>query len=151
MDIQTANLLDINSLHHLEKVCFQQDAWPLLDLVSVLSFSGVVRLKAVEKGQMIGFIAGDPRINEGISWIAILCVQPEQRGRGVGKALLEAFEKRLSTNIIHLCVRISNEEAIRLYKNAGYNHIDRWAKYYTDGEDGLIMEKLKGIRPQSAL
>ncbi len=151
MQILPANLFDINSLRHLEKVCFPEDAWPLLDLVSVLSLAGVVRLKAVENGQMIGFVAGDPRPSEGISWIATLCVLPEYRGKGFGRALLEACENQLPTKIIHLCVRISNEEAIRMYKMSGYTNIDRWIKYYTDGEDGIVMEKLKGIGPRSAL
>ena len=65
--------------------------------------------------------------------------------------LVEACENALPTQIIHLCVRISNEEAIRMYKMAGYYNIDRWVKYYTDGEDGLIMEKLKEIGANSAL
>jgi N-alpha-acetyltransferase 10/11 len=151
MEILPANLLDINPLRQLEKICFPTDAWPLLDLVSMLSFSGVVRLKAQESGKMIGFVAGDPRPSEGISWIATICVLPEYRGMGIGRSLLEACEIKLPTQIIHLCVRISNEEAIRMYKMAGYYHIDRWAKYYTDGEDGLIMEKLKGIEANSAL
>jgi ribosomal protein S18 acetylase RimI-like enzyme len=151
MDILPANLFDINPLRHLEKVCFPRDAWPLFDLVSVLSFSGVTRFKAVEQGQMIGFVVGDPRPNEGFSWIATLCVLPEYRHKGIGRALLTACENALPTEIIHLCVRISNEEAIRVYKMAGYYNIDRWVKYYTDGEDGLIMEKLKGIEAISAL
>ena len=151
MEILPANLLDINSLRHLEKICFPRDAWPLLDLVSVLSFAGVVRLKAIEQGQMIGFVVGDPRPSEGFSWIATICVLPEYRGKGIGRALLEACEQALPTQLIHLCVRISNEEAIRMYKMAGYYNIDRWVKYYTDGEDGLIMEKLKEIGTNSAL
>ncbi len=145
MEILPAGLLDINSLRIMEKVCFPNDAWPLLDLIGMLSFSGVIRLKAVEKGQMIGFVAGDPRPNEGISWIATICVLPEYRGKGTGKALLEACENALPTKIIHLCVRISNEEAIRMYKMAGYYNIDRWSKYYNDGADSLVMEKLKGM------
>ncbi|HEY3310604.1 MAG TPA: GNAT family N-acetyltransferase [Anaerolineales bacterium] len=151
MEILPANLLDINALRHLEKECFPQDAWPILDLVGVLSFSGVVRLKAVENGQMIGFVAGDPRPTEGISWIATICILPEYRGRGYGRALLEACENLLPTEIIHLCVRFSNEEAIRMYHNAGYQNVDRWENYYNDGEDSLVMEKLKGIGTKSAL
>ncbi|MEI7849706.1 MAG: GNAT family N-acetyltransferase [Chloroflexota bacterium] len=149
MIITSANLLDLNSLRHLEKICFPQDAWPLFDLISVLSMSGVVRLKAVENGEMIGFIAGDPRPREGISWIATICVLPEFRGQGTGRALLQTCEDLLPTSIIHLCVRISNIDAIRMYKKAGYQNIDRWAKYYTDGEDGIIMEKMKGMGVKS--
>ena len=144
MEITNANLLDLNSLRIMEKICFPDDAWPLFDLISVLSFSSVVRLKAVENGEMIGFIAGDPRLREGKSWIATLCVLPEHRGKGIGRALLETCEKSLPTDIIHLCVRISNEEAIRMYHNAGYENIDVWKNYYNDGEDSIIMEKIKG-------
>jgi ribosomal protein S18 acetylase RimI-like enzyme len=143
MEIISASLLDLNALRHVEKVCFPQDAWPMFDLIAVLTFSGVVRLKAVENGQMIGFIAGDPRPNEGFSWVATLGVLPEYRGKGIGRALLEACEAQLPTPRIHLSVRASNEEAIRMYKFAGYYTIDRWQKYYNDGEDAIVMEKLK--------
>src|SRR5512133_375667 len=143
MEIPPAHLLDLNALRHLEKVCLPKDAWPLSVLLAVLTFSGIVRLKAVEDGQMIGFIAGDPRPSEGFSWIATIGVLPEYRGKGIGRALLEACESQLPTQRIHLSVRTDNEEAIRMYKFAGYYVIDRWAKYYNDGEDAIVMEKLK--------
>ncbi len=141
MDIHSANIFDLNALRHVESVCFPQDAWPLLDLVAVLTFPGVVRLKAIEAGQMIGFIAGDPRPSEGFSWIATLGVLPEYRGLGYGRALLEACEQQLPTRRIRLSVRASNDEAIRMYRNAGYVAIDRWERYYNDGEAALVMEK----------
>jgi ribosomal protein S18 acetylase RimI-like enzyme len=141
MEITPANLLDLNALRHVENICFPQDAWPILDLIAVLTFPGVIRLKAVEDGQMIGFIAGDPRPGEGFSWIATLGVLPEYRGHGYGRALLEACENKLSTPRVRLSVRAGNEEAIRMYKNAGYLAIDRWGNYYNDGEDALVMEK----------
>jgi ribosomal-protein-alanine N-acetyltransferase len=143
MEIISANLLDINTLRIFEKICFAQDAWPLFDLIAVLSLSGVVRLKAVEQNRMIGFVAGDPRPGEGFSWVSTLAVLPEYRGRGIGRALLEACEKQLPTQRVHLSVRPSNEEAIRMYKFSGYYVIDRWKKYYNDGEDAIVMEKLK--------
>ena len=37
---------------------------------------------------------------------------------------------------------ISNDAAIALYKKAGYRTVDLWKKYYSDGEDGLVMEKI---------
>ena len=143
MEIHPANILDLNALRHVETVCFPQDAWPFLDLIAVLTFPGVIRLKAVEDGQMIGFIAGDPRPGEGFSWIATVGILPEYRGKGYGRALLEACEQKLPTRRIRLSVRSSNEEAIRMYKNAGYFGIDRWGKYYNDGEDALVMEKTR--------
>jgi ribosomal-protein-alanine N-acetyltransferase len=141
MDILPANLFDLNDLRHVEQTCFPKDAWPILDLIAVLSFPGVIRLKAVADERMIGFIAGDPRPSEGFSWIATIGVLPEYRGKGFGRALLEACEMRLTTERIRLSVRPGNLEAIRMYEKAGYKLIDRWMGYYDDGEDALVMEK----------
>jgi ribosomal-protein-alanine N-acetyltransferase len=141
MEIIPANLFDLNALRHVEQICFPKDAWPILDLIAVLSFPGVVRLKLVEHDQMVGFVAGDPRPAEDFSWIATLGVLPEHRRKGLGRALLEACEAQLTTERIRLSVRASNLEAIHMYEKAGYRHIDRWIKYYYDGEDALIMEK----------
>jgi ribosomal protein S18 acetylase RimI-like enzyme len=139
--IETAGLRDLNALRHVEKVCFPQDAWPLLDLIGVLTFPNVVRLKAVDGAQMVGFIAGDIRHAESVSWIATVGVLPEYRGRGIGARLLEECESRLPFNIIRLCVRQSNDSAIRLYKRFGYAITNQWKNYYTDGEAALVMEK----------
>jgi ribosomal-protein-alanine N-acetyltransferase len=141
MDIFPASILDLNALRRLEHACFDQDAWSLFDLIAVLTFPDVVRLKAVDAGQMIGFIAGDPRPSQGFSWIATIGVLPEYQGNGIGRALLRACESRLHTPRIRLSVRIGNTAAIRLYEQEGYQHTDVWRAYYNDGEDALVMEK----------
>lgn len=144
MDILPASIRDLNVLRRLERACFDQDAWSLFDLIAVLTFPDVVRLKAVDAGQMIGFIAGDPRPSQGFSWIATIGVLPEYQGNGIGRALLRACQNRLRTPRIRLSVRIGNTAAIRLYEQEGYQHVDIWRAYYHDGEDALVMEKERG-------
>ena len=143
--VEQASLRDLGALRHLEQLCFPRDAWPLLDLVGVLTYPGVVRLKATVGQQMVGFIAGDIRRLEGVAWIATLAVLPEFRRRGIGAALLQACEVRLKVNRIRLCVRLSNEEAIRLYEKTGYQRVGQWSRYYQDGESALVMEKTRVI------
>lgn len=143
VSIEPAGLRDLNVLRYLEKVCFPKDAWPLIDLIGVLSFPGVVRLKAVSSKEMVGFIAGDIRRLEGVAWIATLAVLPEYRARGIGSALLQACEQKISVNRIRLCVRVSNDAAIRLYERFGYDRVGEWSRYYQDGESALVMEKRK--------
>lgn len=141
--IEPASLRDLGTLRRIEQICFPKDAWPLLDLIGVLTFGGVVRLKAVYDQQMVGFIAADIRRMEGMAWIATVGVLPEYRGRGIGAALLEACEANIPVNKIRLCVRPSNDVAIRLYERFGYSKVGEWTKYYQDGESALVMEKVK--------
>jgi ribosomal-protein-alanine N-acetyltransferase len=142
MEIQPASLRDLGSLRRLESVGFEKDAWSVFDLVAVLSWSDVIRLKAVVDDEMIGFIAGDPRPAQNTGWIATIVVDPRYQGRGIGTALLRACEERMSFPRVRLTVRISNDKAISLYKTEGYRTIDIWKRYYNDGEDGLVMEKI---------
>jgi ribosomal protein S18 acetylase RimI-like enzyme len=141
--IGPATLRDLGTLRTIERICFPKDAWPLLDLIGVLSYPGVVRLKALKENQMVGFVAGDVRRSEGVAWIATIAVLPEYRGQGIGAALLRACEAQIPLSRIRLCVRPSNDIAIELYKHFGYAHIGEWGKYYQDGESALVMEKNK--------
>ena len=141
MEIIKASILDLNALRKLEQESFAKDAWPLFDLIAVLTFPDVIRLKAMEDGQMVGFIAGDPRPRDGWGWIATIAVDPRYRRHGIGRALLHACETRLGVPKARLTVRISNQVAIAMYEKEGYSTTDIWKAYYSDGEDGMVMEK----------
>ena len=141
-EIHTATIFDLGGLQKLERACFQLDAWPLFDLVAVLTFPDVVRLKAVSEGHLVGFIAGDPRPAEKSGWIATLGVLPDYRNQGIGKGLLETCEKQLKFDRIRLCVRPTNLAALKLYEMSGYQTIDKWKDYYNDKGDALVMEKM---------
>jgi len=141
MEILPATLRDLGPLRHIERACFPRDAWPLLDLIAVLTWPDVARFKAVEDGRMIGFIAGDTRRMEGMAWIATVAVLPEYRRRGIGRTLLHECEKWLAVSRIRLCVRMENTGAIQLYESEGYQRVDIWRQYYNDGGDALVMEK----------
>jgi ribosomal-protein-alanine N-acetyltransferase len=144
MEIATASVLDLTALNKLEHACFGKDAWPILDLVAVLTFPDVIRLKAVESGRMIGFVAGDMHNGDGLGWIATIGIDPDYRRRGYGRELLRACEAQLTTPRIRLSVRASNDAAIRLYEQEGYRRVDVWQGYYSDGEAALVMEKDRG-------
>ena len=143
-EILPARWRDLNALRQLEKICFPEDAWPLLDLIAVLSLPNVVRFKAIEAGQMIGFVAGDKK-SSALGWIATIGVLPEYRCQGVAGALLAVCENRLGVSKIRLSVRLGNTNAIRLYEKYGYQRVDIWPNYYQDGTDALIFEKLQQI------
>jgi ribosomal-protein-alanine N-acetyltransferase len=128
----------------LERECFPVDAWPLLDLIGVLSFPNVVRLKAVMDHKMVGFVAGENKNSQGLAWIATIGVLPPYQGLGIATALLDACEERLDAARIRLSVRSGNIPAIRLYEKTGYKRVDLWRAYYQDGSDAIVFEKNMG-------
>jgi ribosomal-protein-alanine N-acetyltransferase len=143
--IEPATWRDLNGLRHLEQICFPQDAWPLWDLIGVLTFSNVFRIKATANGQMVGFIAADLHRSENLAWIATVGVLPEYRRQGIGSALLVTVEEQIGVSSIRLSVRVSNRPALNLYDRLGYHRYGTWPHYYADGEDALVLEKnLKG-------
>ncbi len=141
MEIVAASLLDLNAVNKLEHACFGKDAWPMLDIIAVLTFPDIVRLKVVENGQVIGFVAGDMHTQDGVAWIATIGIAPEYRRRGLGRELLRACESRLRGSRVRLSVRASNDGAITLYEQEGYRRVDVWQGYYNDGEAAIVMEK----------
>lgn len=142
MELHTATLRDLSALRKLEKACFEKDAWPLLDLIAVLTWPEIIRIKAMEDGQMIGFVAGEPRSSRKEFWIATIAVDPRYQRRGIGRRLLRACEEQAKLPRLKLTVRISNQAAIALYEEQGYRTVDIWKGYYVDGEDGLVMGKM---------
>lgn len=145
MKILPATWRDLNGLRHLEQACFPLDAWSILDLISVLSFPHVVRLKAVDGDLLVGFIAGDERGSQHLAWIATLGVLPDYRGQGIGAALLQACENVLMVPRIRLSVRANNKTALNLYLKMGYQHTGLWPNYYKGGVDAAILEKQRSI------
>ena len=139
--VTAATIGDLVSLHQMEQACFQPDAWPLIDLIAVLSFPGITRLKAVADRKMVGFISGDAKKNENTGWITSICVHKDFQRSGIGRGLLEACEKEMNMELTRLCVRKSNQNAIHFYQLLGFNQVDIWPAYYSDKEDGLIFER----------
>lgn len=139
--IEPASWHDINELYQLEKECFKQDRWVLLDLIAALILPGIVRLKATVDGQMIGFIAGDSKSDKSVGWINTLGVLPVYRRQGVASNLLAACEAQIDVGRIRLYVRRSNQDALKLYEKSGYRRAGIKLKYYARGEDAFILEK----------
>ena len=71
-----------------------------------------------------------------------LAVDPAQRRRGVGAALLAALldEGRQNGAAVALLeVRVGNHGATELYKKAGFRAVGKRPRFYSDGEDALLM------------
>ena len=86
-------------------------------------------------------------IGAGEAHILNICVRPEDRGAGYGRALMDkmmALARQLRADMMFLEVRPSNEDARRLYDKLGFNEIGTRTNYYPAAqgrEDALILAK----------
>jgi ribosomal protein S18 acetylase RimI-like enzyme len=140
-EIARASLLDLNAVRELEDISFEQDAWPLIEMIGVLSLPSIERWKAVQADKLVGFVAADIRRRQNLAWIATIAVHPDHRGLGIGDALMQIVEDRAGMPAMRLSVRANNVNAMRLYQRRGYEQIDVWPDYYVGGEDAIVMEK----------
>ena len=138
-----ATIRMIREILRLERLCFQEDAWPWADVASILLWPSVVRLGALDGRELIGFVAGDKRWRPHTGMIATLAVHPAYRRRGVGRHLLDECEAQLAAPVIRLTVRVDNLPAIALYESAGYQRRETLEGYYAKGIAGLMMEKVR--------
>jgi N-alpha-acetyltransferase 10/11 len=140
-EIKPASWIDLFAVQEIERICFQEDAWPLIELMGALTWPGVVRLKAANGHQMAAFIAGDVRRSEQTGWILTVGVLPAFRRLGLASQLMQACEQHMQMPQVKLSVRRSNQPAIQLYQKLGYDEVDVWKNYYHNGEDGIVMAK----------
>ena len=118
-----------------------EDVWPWVESLWVLIKPGMVRLKMVSSGEMLGFLSGYEQLSGKVGWISSIGITPAWQGRGLGARLLAAGERALGTPLVRLTVRASNLRAIHLYEQSGYRQIKTIRGYYVGGEDGLVFEK----------
>jgi ribosomal protein S18 acetylase RimI-like enzyme len=140
-EILPARLRDLNTLKELEIEVFKEDAWPVLDILVILLTPGVINLKAVSGGTIIGFITVEESLFEPDASVNSLGVLSAYRRQGVGKALILSAERLVKRTKIRLCVRHSNQAAIDLYIQLGYRKTEVRHAYYSDGEDAYVMRK----------
>lgn len=100
-------------------------------------------LVAEEGSVIVGFLIGVIPV-EASARVLMLGVLPDFRRRGVGGALLHAFEAAMNpyhVSSIHLEVLTTNEAAIMFYRKNGFETQERMRNFYVTGEDAFLMRK----------
>ena len=133
---------DILVLTALEEQCFETDRWSYRTFAACYenaAFRGVV---AVEGDEIIGY--GGMTIAADSADIENVLVSERYRRAGVGGKLIESLVShavKSGVKSIFLEVRISNVPAMCLYLKYGFAGNYARTRYYSDGEDCLVMKK----------
>ena len=131
-ELRVATLDDLQSLVDLEAVTFPEDPWTPFMLADELS-SPASRywIATNEAGDPVGY--GGVKVGGDQADVMTIGVAPHARGRGVGRAILDAlldWARQVGAADIFLDVRPSNEGAIALYNSRGFVEIGRRPRYF---------------------
>lgn len=97
---------------------------------------------ALIDGAVMGYVCLMSLFEE--AQILDIAVDPQQRGRGVARLLMNhAFDqaREQGAELMALEVRASNMAAITLYEQLGFNRTGARQGYYEGKEDAVLMEK----------
>lgn len=131
--LATGTAVDIQSVDRVMRAAFDPrfgEAWTPSQCLGMLSLPGVWLTLARDGGPVIGFaltraVADDAEL-------LLLAVQPEERGRGIGLALLErAMADAQARGAARLCLEMrAGNDATRLYTSAGFVKCGERRNYY---------------------
>src|SRR5881275_2980236 len=131
---------DLGAIEAIEQRAYPTP-WSRSMFASELAKPTSICLGAFEGAELVAYIVNSRYVD---AWhVMNVAVEPGHQGRGIATALLERLfeltrddERRGYT----LEVRVSNEDAIRLYEKLGFEARGVRRGYYTDNrEDALIM------------
>ena len=143
--IRTALTIDAPTIQQIAKAS-GIDAWTIEQYGREIRSKGAIVLTAVFGNVVVGFING--RIVPGSTSdpdaeIYNIAVADAFRHKGIGRKLLAGAVYRFESNscrYVWLEVRTSNQKAIQLYENKGFNRIGLRKNFYSKPvEDGLVM------------
>ena len=163
--VRRAHIKDLQAITHIERACFHGNAWTPQDLRK--QFDHKFAVMTVFDGEKVTSTSTSTSTSDSsnavgflLSWqtgnevqLMRLCVEPEWQGKGIGSLLVNELLHNASTclsedepkEVITLEVRESNAKARAFYEKFGFNQIALRKKYYSDGENAILMEKTLGL------
>lgn len=126
----------------MEQECFPQEPWSYKMLVSSFQTESFFGLVAEDGGEIAGY--GGITVAADSADVDNIAVAEQYRRGGVGTAILNGLCNLAASKgakEIFLEVRVSNSAAMSMYLKCGFKGAYARTRYYSDGEDCLVMKK----------
>ena len=142
-EIGSATVHDLASVATIERTAFS-DPWSLRSFREALDSASVYFACArSDAGGVLGYVVAWFVADQGE--VANIAVAPDQRGHGVGRALLDAALGEAAARgitAVYLEVRDSNQRARELYASRGFEEVGRRRRYYRRPvEDAIVLRR----------
>lgn len=144
MRTRLAGTEDLDRLLRLELRCFGTERFSKRVVEAFLKRDDCFVLVAEDAGRVTGAGMCVYCTRSGEGRIASVAVDPAHRGKGTGRSILSACERRLKAKGVAeftLEVETTNEAAVALYLGHGYQLKGIVKDYYSKGRDAYIMTK----------
>lgn len=143
--IRRARPGDIDTVARIEEESFI-DPWKAAVFAESLSYFPETFFVATAGREVVGFILGglEDTGEEIYGHICNLAVSTPWRKQGIARRLVGRVEHQFAVELasgVQLEVRVSNQAAQQFYKRLGYRPVLRFAGYYANGEDAIVMMK----------
>ncbi len=138
--IRLAKMTDLHNICVIEDDSFQEPYPPSLFEKLLHECPTSFFVAASQPDRLVGYCVSS--INGKFAHLISIAVLRDQRGKGVGSALLDTLLKRLEARGVkelNLEVNVQNREAIALYVRRGFVEGVIVGKYYEDGSAALKM------------
>lgn len=144
MTLRTAGIADLDAIMALERASFATDAWSEAMMREELTSPHSHYVVDEEAGQVVGYAGLRAPARARDADIQTIAMAEDARGRGRGRALLEALLTEASVRgmrDVFLEVRADNPVAERLYASEGFVELGRRPRYYQpDDVDAVVMK-----------
>lgn len=152
LEVRPVERADLLAIHRIERSSFD-NPWPYEAFERYVDANGFlvgvdpeasISSDPIDNAPVVGFVVGTVTPNHGQDFghIKDLAVHPDTRRNGIGRTLLQASIDRLAAEgarTVKLEVRASNDPAMRLYHEEGFDPFRRHPAYYDNGEDAIVM------------
>ncbi len=134
LTIRPVKTSDFEKIMEIENSCFPGNlAYTRRQMRYLLFKANSTTLVEESDGQITGYVTALFRVKSEIAGIETIGVSPKHRGKGTGKRLLEAAERKMLDRGAAFCrleVSMGNKAAISMYQKTGYGISEKIPEYY---------------------
>lgn len=142
MQLRSWKYEDILKIAEMEKECFPLEPWSFQMLASSFDSENFCGVIAEDGGEILGY--GGITLAVDTADIDNVAVAEPYRRSGVATAIIGELVRiagERGAGKVFLEVRVSNYAAMGAYLKSGFKGVYARSRYYSDGEDCLVMVK----------